>query len=79
MKYTIAITIIMVIFYQFYQCININSPSLIFTYKYTLLPSQVIRIRFSSATASFFIDPTALQLGQDHSIFIGQNRPVNTQ
>lgn len=41
-----------------------------------MLPSHVIKMRFSSATASFFIDPTALQLGQDQSIFIGQNRSI---
>ena len=44
-----------------------------------MLPSQVIRIHFSSATGSFFIDPTSLQFGHDQSILIGQNRSVHNK
>ena len=37
-----------------------------------MLPSHVIKIRFSSTTASLFIVLSALQLGQDQSICMGQ-------
>ena len=41
-----------------------------------MLPSHVIKIRFSSTTASLFIVLSALQLGQDQSICMGQNRSI---